>query len=177
MLPRAPSLVAGHGRAALLTEDGELLTLPAAEMLARLKKLRPPLLVHAPATFRRLGMKGGAPALDLLELFAFVLPARPVAPTPRGLALALDLKPPTTLEEAAAILPDIAATLLHRMHAAGAVPLNAQAAGIADRMGRAGWHWAPAIRAALPPPTLSPDAAPGLEGFKPWRRLPEWEEA
>ena len=31
------------------------------------------------------------PCLDLLELFAFVLPARAAAPTPRGLALALDL--------------------------------------------------------------------------------------
>ena len=34
----------------------------------------------------------------MLELFAFVCPARPLAPTPRGLALALDLRLPATLE-------------------------------------------------------------------------------
>ena len=58
-----------------------------------LRALPPPLLVHAPATLRRLGLRGDA-GLDLLELFAFVLPARAAAPTPRGLALALDLDPP-----------------------------------------------------------------------------------
>jgi ATP-dependent DNA helicase DinG len=167
----APALVAGHARAALLTADGELLTLGAPEAASALRKLRPPLVVHAPATFRRLGLKASAPALDLLELFAFVLPATPVAPTPRGLALALDLRPPATLEDAAALLPDIAAALLHRLRAAATVPLNAHASGIADRMGRAGWLWAPAIRDALPA-----QAMPGSDGFRPWRRLPEWEE-
>jgi ATP-dependent DNA helicase DinG len=171
MLPACPSLVAGHARAAILTEDGELLTLGAAEALAALRKMRPPFVVHAPGTFRRLGLKAGAPALDILELFAFVLPARPVAPTPRGLALALGLRPPDTMEDAAAALPDIVAALLHRLRTSAAVPLNQFAAGVADRMGRAGWLWAPAIRAALP------QAAPGLDGFRPWRRLPEWEEA
>jgi ATP-dependent DNA helicase DinG len=171
MVPSAPALVAGHGRAAILTEDGELLSFSAADAVAALRRMRPPLLVHAPATFRRLGLKAGGPALDLLELFAFVLPARGVAPTPRGLALALDVRPPATLEDEAAALPDIAAALLHRLRAAGAVPLNAYAAGIAERMGRAGWLWAPAVRAALPA-----QATPGLDGFRPWRRLPEWEE-
>ena len=92
-LPDAPSVVAGHGRAAILTADGELLLLPAAEAAAHLRGLPPPLLVHAPATFRRLGLRG-IPAFDLLELFAFALPARAAAPTPRGLALALDFEPP-----------------------------------------------------------------------------------
>ena len=92
-LPGAPSVVAGHGRAAILTADGELLLLPVAEAAARLRSLPPPMLVHGPATFRRLGFRG-MPAFDLLELFAFALPARPAAPTPRGLALMLDFEPP-----------------------------------------------------------------------------------
>src|SRR6516165_345810 len=92
-LPDAPSVVAGHGRAAIFTADGELLLLPAAEAAANLRSLPPPMLVHAPATFRRLGLRG-IPAFDLLELFAFALPARAVPPTPRGLALALDFEPP-----------------------------------------------------------------------------------
>ena len=88
-LPDAPSVVAGHGRAAILTPDGELLVLPTAQAADLLRALGPPILVHAPATFRRLGMRPG-PAFDLLDLFAFVRPAQTAAPTPRGLALALD---------------------------------------------------------------------------------------
>jgi ATP-dependent DNA helicase DinG len=167
----SPALVTAHGRAAILTADGELLTLASDAARDALRRMRPPLVVHAPATFRRLGLPAGAPALDLLELFAFVLPARPVAPTPRGLALALDLRPSETLEDAAALLPDIQATLLNRLAAGRDTPLNKYAVGVAARMGRAGWLWAPAVLAALPP-----NPAPGLEGFRPWRQLPEWEE-
>jgi ATP-dependent DNA helicase DinG len=165
----SPALVAGNGRAALLTPDGELLSLPAEAAAAALRRLRPPLLVHAPASFRRLGMAGG-PALDLLELFAFVLPARAVAPTPRGLALALDMTPPGSLEDAAALLPDLAEALLNRLRAGRGLPVHAHAAGIAARMGRAGWLWAPAVRQAME------DSSESSEGFRVWRRLPKWEE-
>jgi ATP-dependent DNA helicase DinG len=168
----SPALSASHSHAAILTSEGELLTLAAPQALEALRRMRPPVVVHAPATFRRLGLRGGAPALDLLELFAFVHPARPVTPTPRGLALALDITPPKTLEDEAALLPDIADALLHRLEAARDTPLNALVAGIAARMGRAGWLWAPAILAALPP-----EAAASPDGFRPWRRLPEWEDA
>jgi ATP-dependent DNA helicase DinG len=167
----SPCLTTGFDRAALLTEDGELLTLAAAEAVAALKTLRPALVVHAPATFRRLGLRSPPPALDLLELFAFVLPARTVAPTPRGLALALGLRPPESLEDAASCLPDIAEALLFRLREGRSLPVNAQAAGIATRMGRAGWLWAQAVLAELPA-----EAANSLDGFRPWRRLPEWEE-
>jgi ATP-dependent DNA helicase DinG len=165
----SPALVAGTGRAAILTPDGELLTLAAEEAAVALRRMRPPVLVHGPATFRRLGQRPG-PALDLLELFAFVLPARPVAPTPRGMALALDMDPPTDLEGAAALLPDMADVLLRRLHTGRALPVHDGATGVATRMGRAGWLWAPAVLAALG------EAASGPDGFRPWRRLPEWEE-
>jgi ATP-dependent DNA helicase DinG len=167
----SPALVAGTGRAALLTQDGELLSLPAEEAAAALRRLRPPVLVHAPATFRRLGQRGASPALDLLELFAFVHPGRPASPTPRGLALALDMTPPRTLEDAAALLPDMADALLHRLRAGRALPAHAHAAGVAARMGRAGWLWAPAVLAAL-----GGAATESTDGFRVWRRLPEWEE-
>ena len=169
-MPPSPALAAGAGRAAILTPDGELLTLPADEAVAALRRLPPPLLVHAPATWRRLALRA-APALDLLELYAFVLPARPVPPTPRGLALALDLAPPRTLEDSAALLHDVADTLLARLAAGRQLPLHKDAAGLAARMGRAGWLWAPAILAALSDPSQS------LEHFHAWRRLPEWEDA
>jgi ATP-dependent DNA helicase DinG len=171
-LPDAPSVVAGHGRAGIFTPDGELLLLPAAEAAAHLRGLAPPLLVHAPATFHRLGLRG-IPAFDLLELFAFVLPARAAAPTPRGLALALDFEPPRDMEAAAALLPELAAALLHRLAQGRDLALNRDAAGLAARMGQAGWGWAPYVTAALD----RPDAAPSSEALRVWKRLPEWEDA
>jgi ATP-dependent DNA helicase DinG len=167
----SPSLSVGHSRACILTPDGELLSLSTAAACAALNKMRPPLVVHAPATLRKMGMKPGTPVLDLLELFAFVMPARTVAPTARGLALALDIRAPESLEEAAAVLPDIAEALLHRLEVGRDLPMNAFAAGVAQRMGRAGWLWAAAVLERLPA-----EASPGLDGFRPWRRLPEWEE-
>jgi ATP-dependent DNA helicase DinG len=168
----SPALAASHSRASILTGNGELMTLEAAAAVAALRRMRPPVVVHAPATLRRLGQHAGMPALDLLELFAFVLPGRAATPTPRGLALALDIRPPESLEEAAAVLPDLADALLHRLSAGRDLPMNKHAAGIAARMGRAGWLWAPAVLAALPP-----EASPSLDGFRPWRRLTEWEDA
>jgi ATP-dependent DNA helicase DinG len=172
-LPDAPAVVAGHGRAAILTPDGELLLLPAAEAAQHLRHLPPPLLVHAPATFRRLGMRPG-PAFDLLELYAFVLLARTAAPTPRGLALALDHDdPPTGLEAEAAMLPDLAAALLHRLARGRATALNRDAGSLAARMGATGWGWTPFVLTALD----RADATPDANALKVWRRLPEWEDA
>ena len=171
LLPDAPALVAGHGRAAVLTQDGELLTLPGEEAASMVRRLGPPLLVHAPATFRRLGGSGGA-AYDLLELFAFVLPAVPVAPTPRGLALALDLPPPSGLEDAAALLPGIAEALLHRLEAGRTLTRNARAAALAALMGAAGWSWARAVLAALGDPAARPDP----RALAVWTELPKWED-
>ena len=54
------------------------------------------MVCHARATARRLDIAGFA-ALDLLELFAFVRPARFCVPTPRGLAVALGLAAPESL--------------------------------------------------------------------------------
>ncbi|HEY5299567.1 MAG TPA: ATP-dependent DNA helicase [Acetobacteraceae bacterium] len=171
-LPDSPSLVARHGRAALLTPDGELLLLAPAEAAERLRGLPPPLLVHAPLTLRRLGLRA-LPCYDLLELFAFVLPARPAAPTPRGLALALDVDPPAgDPENEAALLPRLAAMLLRRLADGRSLGINRDAAGLAARMGKAGWGWAPFAAAALG----DPHARPSAEALKVWRRLPEWEE-
>ena len=57
------------------------------------------------------------PCLDLLELFAFALPARPAPITPRDLALALDLDSPGMAQDAVALLPGIAAALLRHLAA------------------------------------------------------------
>ncbi len=171
-LPDAPAVVAGHGRAAILTPDGELLVLPTEQAAARLRDMPPPIVVHAPATFRRLNMRPSA-FFDLLDLFAFVLPAYPAAPTPRGLALALDLDdPPANLEAQAMMLPDLAAILLNRLSQGRETVLNRDAAPLAARMGSAGWGWAPFVLEALG----RPHAAQSTEPLKVWKRLPEWED-
>jgi ATP-dependent DNA helicase DinG len=170
-LPDAPAVVAGHGRAAICSADGELLLLSTTAAADHLRGLPPPLVVHAPATFRRLGLRG-VPAFDLLELFAFTLPARSAAPTPRGIALALDFDPPRSLEAAAALLPELVAALLHRLGQGRDLALNRNAAGLAARMGLAGWGWAPFVAAALG----KPDAAPSGDALRVWKHLPEWEE-
>ena len=166
-----PALVAGHGRAALLTADGEILVVPTEEAAQAAQAMPAVLVVHRPATLRRLGIRT-LPCLDLLELFAFVLPGRHAAPTPRGLAEALDIDPPTGLEAEAGSLPNIAHRLLQRLTAARTLPLNRHADGLAARMGQAGWPWAPYVLGALG----SPNAAPSAEALMVWKRLPEWEE-
>jgi ATP-dependent DNA helicase DinG len=171
MLPDAPAVVAGIGRAVILTTDGEVLDMPAMKAGRTLRGMAPPLLVHAPATLRRLGL-AGAPALDVLELFAFVLPARPAVPTPRGLALALELAPPADMESACLLLPHVVQALLARLAAGREAPLNRDAAALAARMGHAGWGWAPFVAAALASTPTAPDSA----SLRVWRRLPEWEE-
>jgi ATP-dependent DNA helicase DinG len=171
-LPDAPSVVAGHGRAAILTPDGELLMLPTAQAAELLRTLPPPILVHAPATFRRLGMRPG-PAFDLLDLFAFVCPARTAAPTPRGLALALDNdQPPIGLEAEVTRLPDLSAALLHQLSLGRDTLLNRDAAVLAARMQKAGWGWGGYVTHALG----RPDAASSNEPLKVWKKLPEWED-
>ena len=171
-LRAAPALVAGHARAVLLTEDGEILSVAAAVARAHLPTMPPPIVVHLPATARRLGL-AGFPALDLLELFAFVCPARAAAPTPRGLAVALDLPPPDDMESEALLLPELAAVRLGTLAALAPTKSGAEAAALARLLADAGWAWAPSVLAALgtAKPTLSPGDAIAV-----WRRLPAFEE-
>ena len=168
--PQTAAIVAGHGRAAILTEDGELLSDTTATIAGLLGPL-PPLLVHAPVTWRRLGLRP-RPCFDLLELFAFVRPAHAAAPTPRGLAQVLELNLPADMESAAALLPDIAEALLNRLALGRDTPVNTEAAALAARMGESGWGWAPYVTAALGQPA----AAASPAALRVWKRLPEWEE-
>ncbi len=169
-IPRATSVVARIGRAQIITADGELLDLAAPEAATMLRGGPPPLLVHAPSTLRRLGLRS-MPALDLLELFAFAMPARAAAPTPLGLALALDLPPPRP-EALAGSLADIARALLAYLSAGRLLPANRDAPALAARMGQAGWAWAPFVLEALG----QKDAAASIDAMRVWKRLPEWEE-
>ncbi len=172
----SPALVAGYGRVSLLTPDGELLTLTRAEAVDALRDLAPPLVVHAPANARRLGLPGLA-AYDLLELFAFVLPARSAAPTPRGLALALDLEPQEIGDADASLLPELAGLLLDRAEQLAHTSSGPELRALVLRMRQAGWSWGEVlcqrlgVGALLPPEAMQPG-----EAMRVWRRLPKWEE-
>jgi ATP-dependent DNA helicase DinG len=168
-LPKAASLVAGMTQAAWLASDGEIELVPLAEA-ARRARTAPPFVCHARATARRLGAPP-FPCFDLLELFAFARPARFCVPTPRGLALALDLVAPEgpDLAAAAAILRDAARMLLGELQLLSG---DGDARAMAESMAKGGWHWAEAVLAALPP------AADGAQpaGLAVWNRLGEWAE-
>ncbi|MDE8345045.1 MAG: hypothetical protein POH28_02545, partial [Acidocella sp.] len=88
-MPESPALIAGHGHATLLSADGEVLNIAPGALAQALGHIIP-LVVHGPATLRRLG-DPAVPVIDLLELFAFICPAQSLAPTPAGLARAREM--------------------------------------------------------------------------------------
>lgn len=169
LLPPAPALVVGARHATLVTPDGEVEVLEP-EAAARRLRDDPPILCHARAVARRLRTDPFR-AYDVLELFAFVRPARFCLPTPKGLAEALGLDMPQDAEGEAVALVDAARALLtelmdpHRKD-------RSDAAGIAFAMGRAGWGWGPAVLAALGRPDGGGDPRRSLMV---WGQLKEWQ--
>jgi ATP-dependent DNA helicase DinG len=173
-VPDAPALVAGVRNATWLSPDGEVQALPLKEASARALAGPPPLVCHGPATARRLGVDR-LPALDLLELFAFVRPARFCLPTPGGLAEVLGLPLPNGPEAEAECLFAAARALLGELAASGR-DTGADAPGVAWAMARGGWTWGPSVLAVLGVDGGGSRAAGALDGLKAWRRLGEWEE-
>src|SRR5215472_16154652 len=168
LLPRAPVLVAGFREVLWLTPDGEIETLAPAVARRRVED-ETPMLCHAQATARRLDMQV-FPALDLLELYAFVRPARFCVPTPRGLAEALGIDLPRRPAEECVALATAARSLLEEL---GGEADN-EARVVAEAMHRGRWLWAPAVIAALP--ACDADASDRTAGLRVWTRLAEWSE-
>src|SRR6516165_7245809 len=168
LVPQAPVLVAGFREVLWLTPDGEIDALAPAEARGRVER-ETPMLCHARAIAKRLDMPGFA-AFDLLELFAFVRPARFCVPTPRGLAEALGLPLPRQPAEACVTLAVAAHTLLEELGG----ETDPETRALAQDMERGGWLWAPAVLAALP--ACDPDALQRAAGPRVWIRLGEWAE-
>ena len=171
VLSSQPTLVAGFRRAALFTLDGEVHEMGHAEAAAAIAALPSVIVCHAPATARRLGIDPFS-ALDILELFAFVRPAKPCLPTVGGIAEALGLPKPETLEDAARLLARAAEELIAELDDIEQ-DQRSDAVLIASTMARGGWGWGTRVISALgeaPPP--SSDAS----GLEVWRRLSEWSE-
>ena len=124
------------------------------------------ILLNAPLVGQRFGYPDLS-GLDLLELFAFVHPARFVVPTVKGLAEALSIAPPADESAAASVLRVIASALVGQMSATD-WPEREGAWTSAQTLARLHWSWGGVVREALTKPKEN----------ERWlfARLPEWEE-
>jgi ATP-dependent DNA helicase DinG len=169
LVPQAPVLSVGFREVLWLTAEGEITALSRDEARRRIER-EMPMLCHARATARRLDLPL-FPALDLLELFAFVYPARFCVPTPRGLAEALGLALPNSAADQCVTLAAAARALLEALMA----ETDIEARAVATVMAQGGWPWGPAVLAALP--AAAPGALRRTAGLRVWTRLPEWVES
>src|SRR5438045_2450758 len=94
-----PALHATHAGIWLASGDGEVREASRGEAIARAAET-PHIILNAPLVGQRLGYPELS-GLDLLELFAFVHPARFAVPTAAGLSRALGLEPPANEADAA----------------------------------------------------------------------------
>ncbi|MFN3423343.1 MAG: ATP-dependent DNA helicase [Novosphingobium meiothermophilum] len=127
----------------------------------------PLLLLNAPLVASRLGYPDLS-GLDLLELFAFVHPARFMVPTPKGLAHALDLPEPAADDAVPLLLQQAAETLLATCEREDWAEREG-AWTVLQALVRMRWPWA----TLLTPRIARPQRA------ERWlfAKLPEWEEA
>lgn len=126
----------------------------------------PLLLLNAPLIATRLGYPDLS-GLDLLELFAFVYPARFCVPTPKGLAHALGLDELASDSDVPALLQAAAATLLAVCGSKDWAERSG-AWSTLQSLARLRWPWAQVL---IPHVTKPATAERWL-----FARLPEWEE-
>lgn len=161
-----PSLHATHAGIWIADPDGEPREAGRGEAIARAAET-PHIILNAPLVGQRLGYPELS-GLDLLELFAFIHPARFAVPTAAGLSRTLDLEPPAGEAEAAQALRRIADRLLATLgdpdwpEREGAWTANAT-------LHRLGWGWSPLIAARLERPERGERML--------FSRLPQWEES
>jgi ATP-dependent DNA helicase DinG len=170
----APALVVLPGpRAAAADAQGArpLRAPEARELFER----GPVLVAHAAMTARRLGLHApprGAGIFDVLELFAFVRPAKFCAPSAAGLAQALGLPEPKGAPAQAEALGEACRRLLAEL-AAAPEPSREEALAVAETLARGGWAWGAGVIAALrSAPVGNMFRTSGLDV---WTRVAEWE--
>ncbi|HEU4819975.1 MAG TPA: ATP-dependent DNA helicase, partial [Qipengyuania sp.] len=127
----------------------------------------PLLLLNAPLVASRLGYPDLS-GLDLLELFAFVHPARFCVPTPKGLAHALGLDEPPSDGDVPLLLQQAAVTMID-VCASESWNERAGAWSALQSLTRLRWPWAQVLAGHVAKPA---EAEKWL-----FARLPEWEEA
>ena len=107
-----PALHATHAGIWVAARNGETREASRGEAISRAAET-PHVILNAPLVGQRLGYPEIS-GLDLLELFAFVHPARFAVPTVAGMCRAVGLAPPASEGEAPAALQAITAALLDR---------------------------------------------------------------
>ncbi|MFY9351882.1 MAG: ATP-dependent DNA helicase, partial [Sphingobium sp.] len=160
-----PALHASHG-GIWLREGDRTHGLAKGQAIGRAAET-PVLLLNAPLTGQRLGYPE-LNGLDLLELWAFIHPARFLVPTPKGLAEALGLPAPTQEGDIPALLQQATAALLARLEAADWAEREG-AWTAAHSLHRLRWAWSPLVAPRIARPR---EAERWL-----FTKLPEWEEA
>jgi ATP-dependent DNA helicase DinG len=162
MLPY-PALHASHGGVWLATPE-ETRAISRGEAI-RIAADTPVILLNAPLIGQRLGY-AELSGLDLLELFAFLHPARFMVPTPKGLARVTGLEAPAEDAEVAGFLRQATEALLTL--AKGDWPEREGAWHGLQSLFRLRWPWAPALSQAIAKP----------ERAERWlfSKLPEWTE-
>ena len=192
-----PALHASHAGIWIASPDGETRRVGKAEAVARAAET-PHIMLNAPLVAQRLGY-AELSGLDLLELFAFVHPARFVVPTAKGLAevLGLDQSPspsgeglgwglsgsappngqapppaPPLKGRGDEVIPTLLQTATQTLLATLTNPAWPEREGAwdgAQALARLRWPWARAVSEQLPKPSEK----------ERWlfSKLPEWEEA
>ncbi len=159
------ALHATHGGIWIASGDGEIRESGRGEAIAAAAET-PMIVLNAPMTGQRLGYPELS-GLDLLELFAFVHPARFTVPTPAGIARTLGLAVPESDEDAAMLLLEAARHLLATLQWEDWGEREG-AWSAAQSLIRLRWPWAGPVADRI----AQPDKA------ERWlfSRLPEWED-
>ena len=160
-----PALHASHAGSWLRGGSGQTRGISKGEAVMAAADT-PHLILNAPLVATRLGYPDLS-GLDLLELFAFIHPARFCVPTPKGLAHALDLDEPADGAGVPAFLQAAAGALL--AHCAAADWTEREGAwSVLQSLAKLRWPWSGVLAQHIARP----------EQNERWlfARLPEWEE-
>jgi ATP-dependent DNA helicase DinG len=158
-----PALHASHGGIWVATAE-ETRAVGRGEAI-RIAADTPTIVLNAPLVGQRLGHPELS-GLDLLELFAFLRPARFMVPTPKGLARVAGIEAPTSDAEVASFLRRATEALLALAETDW--PEREGAWNSVQSLFRLRWPWAPALSQRIDKP----------EKGERWlfSKLPEWNE-
>jgi len=159
-----------------MSADGEIQILSHERARTAIHN-KPVLVCHAPYTCTRLGVEDIL-AFDILELYAFVHPASFCVPTPFGLAKALGVNVPQTLEDTPFTLIECVQALLRDIQSEPREGKKSDPVAIAEVMGLQGkgWNWTPFVMESCGVPYDQTAPIMGKTALNVWRHMPEWAE-
>jgi ATP-dependent DNA helicase DinG len=160
-----PALHASHA-GLWIADEGGVRAIDRREAIGQMAERRI-IVLNSPLVSQRLGYPDLA-GLDLLELFAFVHPARFMVPTIKGVADALGLAHPETEADAPRVIRAATQELLAQLSAPDWREREGAWEG-AQALHRLRWEWGQLVAEAI----AMPDAA----GRWLFSKLPEWDDA